>query len=287
MERWSTDGYQYRGLRINEREGGGTLTIEEQIGPLPRLRELVRSLNELALFQFKRGQIMSFGVRLQVWGENACFTRPEFKTERVSYDVITPSAARGVLEAIYWKPAIRWIIDEIHILEPVHFTNFSRNEVGSKISSRKVSIAMSKSSIDGLRLYVNEDRQLRSSTVLVKPAYIIFAHFELTLKSSNKDSGAKHLDIFNRRARRGQCFHRPYLGTREFPADFELLAPDTPTPQPRESALSLGFSKPRDLGLMLLDIDHAAAGRPSMFFRARLANAVLKIPHPRSEEVLR
>ena len=230
---------------------------------------------------------MAYGVRLKIWGDNACFTRPEFKTERVSYDVITPSAARGVLEAIYWKPAIRWIIDAVHVLEPIRFTNFSRNEVGSKISVRKVSNAISRNSIEDLRLIVTEDRQQRSSTVLVKPVYVIFAHFELTPSAPTGDKTAKHIDIFNRRAARGQCFHRPYLGTREFPADFEILSHDAPTPTPREPSGSLGFDHPRELGLMLWDVDHTAPGRPSMFFRARLTDGVLAVPHPRSDEVLR
>ena len=230
---------------------------------------------------------MTYGIRLQIWGDNACFTRPEFKTERVSYDVITPSAARGVLEAIYWKPAIHWVIDAIHVLEPIRFINFSRNEVGSKISARKVSYAMSRNAIEDLHFVVTEDRQQRSSNVLVKPAYVIFAHFELTPKAPPEDRAAKHYDIFTRRAARGQCFHRPYLGTREFAADFELLSPNEPTPTPSEASSSLGFVAPRDLGLMLWDIDHSAPGRPSMFFRALLIDGVLDVPNPRSDEVFR
>jgi CRISPR-associated protein Cas5d len=146
---------------------------------------------------------MSYGIRLKVAGDYACFTRPELKTERVSYDVMTPSAARGVLEAIHWKPAIRWVVDAIHVLEPIRFANLRRNEVGGKISARNVAAAMARGSIEGLHLNVDEDRQQRAATVLVKPAYVIAAHFELTPRAGADDSVGKHLDMFNRRASRG------------------------------------------------------------------------------------
>lgn len=230
---------------------------------------------------------MSFGIRLKVAADYACFTRPELKTERVSYDVMTPSAARGILEAVHWKPAIRWVIDAIHVLEPIRFASLRRNEVGSKISARNVATAMARSSVDGLRLNVDDDRQQRAATVLVKPAYVIAAHFEITERAGADDSVGKHLDMFNRRAARGQCFHQPCLGAREFAAYFELIVPDAPTPAPREPSPSLGFGAPRDLGLMLWDIDHAAPGRPSMFFRARLEDGVMRVPQPGSPEILR
>lgn len=222
---------------------------------------------------------MAYGIRLKVWGEHACFTRPEMKVERVSYDVMTPSAARGILEAIHWKPAIRWIIDAIHVLEPIRFQSIRRNEVGSKVPAGNVRKAMNRGHLEGLRQLVDEDRQQRASTVLVKPAYVIEAHFEITSKADKDDNEGKHLDIFNRRAARGQCFHQPYLGTREFAANFELIAPDAPMPQ--------AIAETRDLGFMLWDIDHAAPGRPSMFFRARLEDGVLRVPPPDSPEVRR
>jgi CRISPR-associated protein Cas5d len=227
-----------------------------------------------------------FGIRLKVAGDYACFTRPELKTERVSYDVMTPSAARGVLEAIHWKPAISWVIDAIHVLTPVRFANLRRNEVGAKISARNVAAAMARGSVETLRLNVDEDRQQRAAVVLVKPAYVISAHFELTARAGPEDNVGKHLDMFNRRAARGQCFHQPCLGAREFAADFELLAPEAPSPAPEPSP-SLGFGAPRDLGLMLWDIDHAAPGRPSMFFRARLEEGAMRVPPPGSAEILR
>ncbi len=222
---------------------------------------------------------MSYGIRLRVWGDHACWTRPEMKVERVSYDVMTPSAARGILEAIHWKPAIRWVIDEIHVLSPIRFQSIRRNEVGSRASAANIKKAMNRGDVGGLQLLVDEDRQQRASTVLVRPSYVIAAHFELTEKRGPDDSEGKHLDIFNRRAARGQCFHQPCLGTREFAAGFELIPSDAQLPQ--------AIDDTRDLGFMLWDIDHQAEGRPSMFFRAQLENGVVKIPPPGSPEIRR
>lgn len=230
---------------------------------------------------------MSFGVRLHVWGRNALFTRPEMKVERVSYDVMTPSAARGILEAIHWKPAIRWVIDRIHVLEPIRFQSIRRNEVGHKAPAGNIRKAMKRGDLEGLQLLVDEDRQQRASTVLVAPGYVIEAHFSLTAKAGPDDNEGKHLDIFNRRAARGQCFHQPCLGTREFAAHFALIAPDAPMPtrNPEAETADLGFGAPRDLGFMLWDIDHAARGRPSLFFRASLSDGVIEVPSPGSPEV--
>jgi CRISPR-associated protein Cas5d len=215
---------------------------------------------------------MSFGIRLFVRGERACFTRPEMKVERVSYDVITPSAARGILEAIHWKPAIRWHIDRIHVLKPVRFESIRRNEVGAKLSPASVTKAMKASSVAGVALFVDEERQQRAATVLCDVHYLIEAHFDLTAKAGAEDSVGKHLDIFNRRARKGQCFHTPCLGVREFPASFELLengaAPPTPHPD---------LSGEKDLGWMLYDIDFANGMTPR-FFRARMKDGVIEVP---------
>ncbi|RFC62250.1 type I-C CRISPR-associated protein Cas5 [Fulvimarina endophytica] len=232
---------------------------------------------------------MTYGIRLQVSGPLACFTRPETKVERFSYDVMTPSAARGILEAIHWKPAIRWVIDEIHVLKPIRFRSIRRNEVGHKASAANAKKAMKRGDIAGLGIRVDEDRQQRASTVLVDVAYVISAHFEMTDKAGPGDNEGKHLDMFNRRAASGQCFHQPCLGTREFDARFELLPKDAPMPKPEAEAQTpeLGFKTPRDLGLTLWDIDHQAPGRPSMFFRARLQDGVLTVPQPGSKEVLR
>ena len=232
---------------------------------------------------------MSYGIRLHVRGHHALFTRPELKVERASYDVMPPSAARGILEAIHWKPAIRWVIDRIHVLEPVRFQSIRRNEVGHKAPAGKIKQAMNRGDLEGLQLLVDEDRQQRASTVLVNPAYLIEAHFVLSHRADASDSEGKHLDIFNRRAARGQCFHQPCLGTREFAADFTLIEPDAPLParNPEAETAELGFGTPRDLGYMLWDIDHAAPGRPSFLFRAGLRDGVMDIPQPGSPEIKR
>ncbi|MCY1667794.1 type I-C CRISPR-associated protein Cas5c [Rhizobium sp. SL86] len=222
---------------------------------------------------------MTYGIRLKVSGDYACFTRPEMKVERVSYDVMTPSAARGILEAIHWKPAIRWVVDAIHVLEPIRFQSIRRNEVGHKAPAGKIKSAMKRGDLEGLNLLVDEDRQQRASLVLVKPAYVIEAHFELTDKAGPEDNEGKHLDTFNRRASRGQCFHQPCLGTREFAAHFELLDPKADLPR--------ALDESRDLGFMLFDIDHQTKDRPSLFFRAKMENGVVRVPHHASREVLR
>lgn len=219
---------------------------------------------------------MAYGIKLKIWGDRACFTRPEMKAERVSYDVITPSAARGILEAIHWKPAIRWHIDKIHVLKPVVFESIRRNEVGSKISAGSISKAMKAGSTENLVSYINEDRQQRAATVLRNVAYVIEAHFELTNKSDETDSVGKHLDIFNRRARKGQYFHAPCLGNREFPANFELIDnDDIPISE---------LSNEIDLGWMLHDFDFIDNCTPH-YFRAVMKNGVIDVPPFQSEEV--
>ena len=221
---------------------------------------------------------MSYGVRLLVSGDYACFTRPEMKVERVSYDVMTPSAARGILEAIHWKPSIRWVVEDIHVLKPIRFQSIRRNEIGAKAQAGRIWQAMNAGSLEGLGLVIEKNRQQRASTVLVDVAYVIAARFELTAKAGETDNEGKHLDTFNRRARKGQCFHQPSLGTREFVARFSLIEPDSPLPPT--------IDETRDLGFMLWDIDHAG-DRSSLFFRARLDNGVVKVPPPGSPEIRR
>ena len=221
---------------------------------------------------------MSYGVRLHVWGDYACFTRPEMKVERVSYDVMTPSAARGLLEAIHWKPAIRWAIDRIHVLKPIRFENLRRNELGTKIPAGNVRSAMKRGHTEGLRMLIEDNRQQRAATLLRDVAYVIEAHFLLTASATADDTEAKHLAMFNRRAARGQCFHRPYLGTREFAADFALVEDALPP-----SALP-DDQRNRHLGWMLHDIDFANESAPR-FFRATLRNGVIDVPSFDSAEV--
>jgi CRISPR-associated protein Cas5d len=221
---------------------------------------------------------MSFGVKILVSGEYACFTRPEMKVERVSYDVMTPSAARGILEAIHWKPSICWIVEEIHILKPIRFQSIRRNEIGAKAPAGKIKQAMNAGSHEGLGLIIEENRQLRAATVLADVAYVIAAHFELTARADATDNEGKHLDIFNRRARKGQCFHQPSLGTREFVARYKLIEPNVP--------VAAAIDETRDLGFMLWDIDHAG-DRSSLFFRAKLDKGILKVPPPGSPDIRR
>jgi CRISPR-associated protein Cas5d len=202
---------------------------------------------------------MNYGIRLRVWGDYALFSRPEMKVERVSYDVMTPSAARGIIEAIYWKPEIKWIIDRIHVLNKVKFDNIRRNELSSKAS---VSDKMIREGNALVCQYIEDDRQQRASMVLKKVDYIIEAHFELTGKDAS-DPG-KHLAIFERRARKGQCFHRPYFGCREFPVNFAWC----------EKIEKSHLSGEQDLGFMLHDIDFAENMSPR-FFRAVMQDGII------------
>ncbi len=203
---------------------------------------------------------MSYGIKLRVWGNYALFTRPEMKVERVSYDVMTPSAARGILEAIYWKPAIRWVIDCIHVLQPIRFENIRRNEVSKRVSVDSKAMQGEKS----VCIFIDDSktRQQRASMILRNVEYVIEAHFDIT---GNDDTNpGKHLAIFERRVKNGQCFHRPYFGCREFPVNFEWCNDSPVTP----------FVGELDLGFMLHDIDFANDMTPH-FFRAVMQNGVI------------
>lgn len=209
-----------------------------------------------------------YGITLKVWGEYALFSRPEMKVERVSYDVMTPSAARGIVEAIHYKPAIRWIIDEIQVLRPIQFTNIRRNEVSKVIPTGQVSSAI-KGKEYPIYLNSNECRQQRASLLLKDVAYVIKAHFEMTAQQGASDTPEKHYNIFLRRARKGQCFFQPYLGCREFSAHFSLVedsdAPESP------------IEETKDLGYMLYDINFKRGMEP-VFFRAQMENGAIRMP---------
>jgi len=211
---------------------------------------------------------MSFGVKVHCWGEWACFTRPEMKVERVSYDVITPSAARGILEAIYWKREIRWIIDRLTVLNPIRFHSLRRNELGSKISAKTARDAMKTGSGD-LGSYIEDDRQQRAALILRDVAYIIEAHFEIVAGEENE---GKHLDQFNRRARDGRCYARPYFGCREFAAEFALIEDGQAGPR-----LHSNLAGQRDLGWMLHDIDFQNDRQP-IFFHAVMRDGRIEVP---------
>ena len=248
-----------------------SLSVENS-GFLPRMNVIIAYIihsgvgkgKELLLGE--RRLIMGFGIRLKVWGEYACFTRPEIKVERVSYDVITPSAARGILEAIYWKPSIKWRIDRIHVLNAIRFDTIRRNEVAGKISASKVKQCINGRSVD-LHQYScdGKERQMRASLVLRDVAYVLEAHFELIQPMDGQENEGKHCDIFRRRAQKGQCFMQPYLGCREFPAYFELLEGQIPSSVLKEE---------RDLGWMLWDLDFENDMQP-IFFRPTIKNGVI------------
>ncbi len=225
----------------------------------------------------ERPTSLSPPLRLKVWGERACFTRPEMKVERVSYDVMTPSAARGILEAILWKPQMHWIVERIDVLEPIRWDSVRRNEVSEVVSIAKVKKAMNAKPV-ALGIDVTAKRQQRAALILRDVAYVIHARIALTEKAGQGDSLTKYTEMFKRRAGGGQCFHRPYLGTREFAADFALVGDDeTPTP----------IAETVPLGWILLDIDYSGAEPTPLFFAARLENGSLAVPDPKSEEIRR
>lgn len=223
---------------------------------------------------------------LEVWGPMACFTRPELKVERVSYDVITPSAARAIFEAIFWKPAIHWQVTKIEVLNPIKWTSFRRNEVGAVVSKSPI--------------FIEDKRQQKNTLLLQDVRYRLWAKLEFIPQWKREDSKNPRIDseeaellrkdenpgkynaMFERRAKKGQCFNQPYLGTREFSASFRLVNPETET-------LDAPISESRDLGIMLYDMDFE--GNPekpeAMFYRAKMEHGVIVVPPIDSEEVLR
>ena len=208
---------------------------------------------------------------LEIVGELACFTRPEMKVERVSYDVITPSAARAVFEAILWKPAIRWHVRRIEVLKPVRFMNLRRNEVGSKVSTSNVNKAMNGSDID-LAIYADDpsERAQRASLLLRDVAYRVHAELEVRADRDDPMPPQKHHAMFERRAANGQWVNQPYLGCREFAARVRLITDPTCEPAP--------ISDTRDLGWMLHDLDFSDPADPQpVFFRAQMNAGVIKV----------
>lgn len=218
---------------------------------------------------------------LEVWGPMACFTRPELKVERVSYDVITPSAARAIFEAIFWKPAIHWQVTKIEVLNPIKWTSIRRNEVGAVVSKNPI--------------YIEEKRQQKNTLMLRDIRYRIWAKLQFIPQKKRKmqsdlycdeehndENPGKYNAMFERRANKGQCFTQPYLGTRECTASFRLINPETDT-------LDAPISESRDFGIMLYDMDFEAnlKNPPAMFYHARMENGVITVPLKDSEEVLR
>ncbi|MHC1685972.1 MAG: type I-C CRISPR-associated protein Cas5c [Clostridiaceae bacterium] len=233
------------------------------------------------------------GFCLEVCGPYACFTRPEMKVERVSYDVITPSAARAIFEAILWKPAMRWRITKIEVLAPIRWISVRRNEVGKVASPRTECI------------YIEDERQQRAGLFLRNVKYRLHAEFDFIplgkraqvynpvpeylgdpaeaadinkLESDKDETEAKYAAMFERRAKKGQCFHQPYLGCREFPAAFWLVNGQKDATPP--------IAETKDMGFMLYDMDYTdPKDIKPMFFKAEMKNGVIIVPHPDSEEV--
>lgn len=244
---------------------------------------------------------MAKGIRLHVWGEYALFTRPEMKAERVSYDVMTPSAARAIVSSIYWKPEIEWVIDRIHVLNPIRFTSVRRNEVGAIAVAPKKE-ALTGNAIDPIGIAIEDERQQRASLLLTNVAYVIEAHFNVISRTLEKDGPevplseceAKHISMFNRRAEAGQCFRQSYFGCREFPVSFRLLKEGELMPQSRLT------EKDKDFGYMFHDfvyredkkgpIIESNRGRrlvsEARFFRAIMKDGVVEIPSLKGKEMV-
>lgn len=205
-------------------------------------------------------------VLMEVWGPTACFTRPEMKTERVSYDVPTPSAARGMIESIYYHPGLKWTIDRIWVLNPIQFMNLRRNEVSSKISASNVMQEANggKQSC----IVTTQDIQQRATMMLKDVRYVIEAHFDMTDKANVSDNPGKFQDIVKRRLRKGACYAAPYLGTRECTAHFRLW----------EGGAIEGIDETRDLGYMLYDMDYSDPEHiQPMFFRAKMEHGCIDL----------
>lgn len=215
-------------------------------------------------------------ISVEVWGDYALFSRPEMKTERVSYDVMTPSAARGLLESVFWHPGLKWVVDRIHVCAPIRFTNIRRNEVKDTISARKMQTLMEKGS--EAYLATPESIQQRAAMVLRDVHYVIDAHFDMTMRASPTDNPGKFQEMMRRRVEKGQCYHQPYFGAREFPVNFRLCTQLPPCPEE--------LTGEKDLGWMLLDMDYSDKENITpRFFRAVLRDGVLEVPPMYSEEV--
>ncbi len=234
---------------------------------------------------------------IEVKGDFACFTRPEMKVERVSYDVITPSAARAIFEAILWKPAIKWQITKIEVLKPIRWVNIRRNEVRSTISGRNVSTAMNGGSVS-LQILVEDERQQRAGLFLREVAYRLHAKFNLHDDSkhihryphlrcadseTSENSFTKFAEMFKRRARKGQCFNQPYFGTREFSCSFRFIDLNE---LENEMATYPAIPENKALGWMLYDMDFSDLNNPTpRFFKAEMNSGVIDVPEWNSEEV--
>lgn len=221
---------------------------------------------------------MAYGVKVEVWGDLALFSRPELSVERVSYEVITPSAARGILESVYWHPGLKYEIDKIHVLNPIQFTNVRRNEVKSKALASSFRTVMTKGG-ELPSIYTHDDIQQRAAMMLKDVRYVIEAHFDMTDKATSEDNPGKFKDIIRRRLERGACYSQPYLGTRECSCHFKAWDSDE-VPEGYYS-----HEGKRDLGLMLYDMDYSNPDRIApMFYWCVMEDGVIDVS---GSEVLR
>ena len=217
---------------------------------------------------------------LEVTGDYACFTRPEMKVERVSYDIITPSAARSIFEAILWKPAIRWRINKIEVLNPIKWVSVRRNEVGAVASTRNAESAM-RTGKGHLALYIEDERQQRAGLFLRDVAYRLYATMEIQPNAGENNTLPKFMDMFERRASAGQCINQPYLGTREFACAFDLVDDIAKAVESKPP-----IAESRDLGWMLYDMDFSQVSDPApRFFNAKMQAGVVQVPTWESGEV--
>ncbi len=213
---------------------------------------------------------MAFGFRIEAWGERALFTRPELSVERVTYDVITPSAARGLIESVYWHPGMCYVIDRIHVINPIQFSSVRRNEVTKKASAVDMKAAVLGSK-DLPYISSQENIAQRASLILTDVRYVVDAHFVMTDKAKPEDNPGKFCDILKRRLRKGQCYSHPYFGCREFPANVSLLEGELP-PGAYDDAPE------RDFGIMLYDMDYSnSEDITPVFYRAVMRNGIIDV----------
>ena len=212
-------------------------------------------------------------ILMEVWGPMACFTRPEMKTERVSYEVPTPGAVRGMIESVFFHPGLRWVPDRIWVLNRIQFMNVRRNEVKSKVLASAVLQEANGGKAGAI--FTSEDIQQRAAMLLKDVHYVFEAHFEMTEQANPSDNHGKFQDIVKRRLRRGACYSTPYFGCRECTAHFRLW----------EGGEIPAIDETRDLGYMLYDMDYSDPNYiQPMFFRARMEHGVIDL---RNCEVVR
>lgn len=211
-----------------------------------------------------------YGIKIEVWGDYALYARPELKVERCTYEVLTPSAARGILDSIYWHPGMCWKIDRIYVLNPIQYMNIRRNEVTKKASASNA-LQVMHGAVKPLQIITSDEIAQRAALVLKDVHYVIEAHFEMTSKANPTDNQGKFSDIIRRRLEKGSCYSQPYLGCREFSAYFQ--------PWPKDHKIVTAYANETiDLGYMLFDMDYSdPEDIKPLFFHAILKNGILDL----------